>query len=457
MRRKIFFSAGLIFFVVLHILFHEGTAISQTSELRAGIAEIDITPPAGLSMAGYGARKGVSDGVRDPLFVRTLVLADREKTLAFVQFDLIAPFSGEEADAVREAVKSSKGIEQVIFNASHTHSGPAFGGRASDNAAADWLKSSVEKVISGIERAHENLTSAHIGVAFGKAKIGQNRRFVKPDGTVRMIWNGPINFPTYPNDPSVGVIRIDNAKGQPIAILVNYACHPVVFASDNMKYSADYPGAMMKWVKDHTPGNPVCMFVQGALGNINPITNPLPISENAVEKKNELGQVLGKEVVRVSSGIKTHPVPDARLKWIVKEVGLDMRWNKEKMIELAEKRYGEAVVPMLKRRFERDLIAPLSIIVLEDEFGICGFPGEFFIEFQIDLRNRFTDFPLFFAGYTGTSLGYFPTIRAAVEGGYGANSTTTMVEVGAGERLVDETIIQLKYLTGKLTREMARN
>ena len=50
---------------------------------------------------------------------------------------------------------------------------------------------------------------------------------------------------TFPVDPTVGVIRIDRGDGTPLAILVNYACHPVVFGPDNLDYSADYPSEMM--------------------------------------------------------------------------------------------------------------------------------------------------------------------------------------------------------------------
>ena len=45
---------------------------------------------------------------------------------------------------------------------------------------------------------------------------------------------------------------------------------------------------------------------------------------------------------------------------------------------------------------------------------------------------------------------YFPTIEAAVEGGYGAGDFTSVVEVGAGERLVDRSLIHAYEFLGKL-------
>jgi hypothetical protein len=53
-------------------------------------------------------------------------------------------------------------------------------------------------------------------------------------------------------------------------------------------------------------------------------------------------------------------------------------------------------------------------------------------------------------GYTNGYYGYFPTISAAVSGGYGANSFVTRTEIGAGERMVDRGIIHIYRILGML-------
>ena len=55
----------------------------------------------------------------------------------------------------------------------------------------------------------------------------------------------------------------------------------------------------------------------------------------------------------------------------------------------------------------------------------------------------------YFVGYCNGYNSYFPTIKAAAEGGYGADYGT-LVEAGAGEHLVDRAIIALYQLDGKL-------
>lgn len=61
-------------------------------------------------------------------------------------------------------------------------------------------------------------------------------------------------------------------------ILVNYACHPVVIGVDNLRYSADYPGVMTQVVEKTFGGGPLCFFLQGAPGDINPLYAVTPSS-----------------------------------------------------------------------------------------------------------------------------------------------------------------------------------
>jgi len=53
-------------------------------------------------------------------------------------------------------------------------------------------------------------------------------------------------------------------------------------------------------------------------------------------------------------------------------------------------------------------------------------------------------------GYTNGYFGYFPTIVAAAQGGYGASNSNTWVEVGAGERMVDHAVTRIYEMLGRL-------
>ena len=77
-------------------------------------------------------------------------------------------------------------------------------------------------------------------------------------------------------------------------------------------------------------------------------------------------------------------------------------------------------------------------------------PGEPFVEYQITWRQRCPVRDAFFVGYANGYNGYFPTIRNAGLGGYGAANPATWVEIGAGDRMVDAGVIRVNQMLGRL-------
>src|SRR5215469_2540192 len=92
--------------------------------LKAGVARVEITPPIGLSMYGYGNRKGTSTGILDPLMARVLVLEVGEQRLALVVLDLGRVLAPAWVERLRANAQKSCGMSYVLVVATHTHSGP---------------------------------------------------------------------------------------------------------------------------------------------------------------------------------------------------------------------------------------------------------------------------------------------------------------------------------------------
>src|SRR5262245_8589345 len=93
--------------------------------LEAGAAKIDITPPTGHPMWGYGARHDApSVGVLDPLQARALVLSAGGQRIAVVSLDLGRAPTRQSMAAIRTRVKEAAGVEHLFLVASHTHHGP---------------------------------------------------------------------------------------------------------------------------------------------------------------------------------------------------------------------------------------------------------------------------------------------------------------------------------------------
>jgi neutral ceramidase len=79
-------------------------------------------------------------------------------------------------------------------------------------------------------------------------------------------------------------------------------------------------------------------------------------------------------------------------------------------------------------------------------------PGEPYVEHQISFRDRLPGVDTILAGYSNGYLGYIPTIRIAARDGvvYGGNALPTILEVGAGERIVDRGIVNVYRMLGRL-------
>lgn len=422
--------------------------------LRAGVAACDITPPLGCNMWGYSAREGVAQSVHDPLLAKVLALATEGGSLAIVTLDLGRCFDADLREMIEKRAAEA-GIAQVVIVASHTHQGPDMEARDWPSKDSPWQDAAARKVAAAVAAAAAAMEPAVVGFGTGQADLSHNRRLVLPDGSVRMFWRNEKREPTSPRDQTVRVLRVDSADGRHLALLVNYACHAVVLGPDNLMLSADYVGAMRREVEAKWSGQ--CLFAQGACGDINPYVDKTPLDRGGVEEMEKMGRALAGEVLRAAEGIAPQPLPQSTMITSRRVFDLASRWefSDAAMKELLRKyqpyveRYGEERVRAFVTRMTEGASVPVTTAVLGGRYAFCAFPGEFFVEHQLELARRSPLAATMFFGYADGMAGYFPTIQAAVEGGYGAGYST-FVEVGAGERMVDHAVISVLQAIGKL-------
>ena len=416
------------------------------TNLRAGIAKVDITPPLGIPMWGYSNRKGPATGTFDPLCARVLVLEAGTTRLALISVDLGRPFGPASLRWLREETRNE--VSYVVVAASHTHSGPTILDEY-PNGVPEWETTALTKIAKAISEARSQLTDARIGVGYGFTLIGHNRLRVNGDGSVSWFERNRTQIPTAPVDGTVSVLRVDTTAGEPLAILVNYACHPVVFGSDNLQYSADYPYAMAKTVEEAFGRRPLCFFLQGAPGDINPYFAVTPLEEDAIGVRDRTGQMLGHEVVRIANGIQPQTETDPDLKYSEERVSVHMRWDPEKFREAMIAVFGPTAGQTFPSRSGPTLELTVTTILINRKIAILTMPGEPFVEYQIAWRERCPVRDALLVGYTNGYDGYFPTIPAATRGGYGANNPATWVEIGAGDRMVDTGVTSINKMLGR--------
>ena len=437
---------GVITFVLL-VLAAQSAAGAAT--LRGAAAKVEITPPPGIEMWGYSDRKGPATGTLDPLYARVLVLGDGKNFLALVTLDLGRPFGPGSLARLQDL--TPKCFSSLIVTASHTHSGPAVMDRYPNGTPA-WELAAIDKIGHAIQLACSHLVDVRIGTGYGAADIGHNRLHVNTDGTVNWFERNLTRIPTSPVDPMVSVLRIDQADGTPLAILVNYSCHPVVFGSDNLQYSADYPGVMIKTVEAALGNKLLCFFLQGAPGDINPYYAVTPLQQNAIRMRDWTGERLGREAAGIAKNVQTKADPEAALQFVEHKLKFHSRWDPQKWRDAMVAVFGPSVFQTFPPPAEGELELSITTVLINKRIAIMTMPGEAFVEYQISWRERCPVPDAFFLGYANGYYGYFPTIRSATLGGYGAANPATWVEVGAGDRMVDDAVMSTYDMLGRMRK-----
>ncbi|HLK21763.1 MAG TPA: hypothetical protein VKT81_22595 [Bryobacteraceae bacterium] len=301
----------------------------HAASLRAGVAKTDITPTTHEIMWGFESRLTPSESTLDPLYARVLVLEAGSQRLAIVAVDLGRTFGEPGLDRLRDSARKSSGITCLLVNASHTHSAPIIRDEYTDAPPA-WEQRALDRIGAAIADAAGHLEPVKIGAATGSVYIGHNRLPLRPDGTFGWFERNTTMLPTAPVDPTVTVLRVDRADGSPLAVLLNYACHPVILGPDNLQYSADFPAATNRTVEQALGGRVTSFFLQGAPGDINPYHAVTPLQEDAIKKRDWTGQRLGAEAARVAKEIHTESVPDAAIDFREETLNFKLRWDREK-------------------------------------------------------------------------------------------------------------------------------
>jgi hypothetical protein len=207
---------------------------------------------------------------------------------------------------------------------------------------------------------------------------------------------------------------------------------------------------MEKTIEDALGGAPLCFFLQGAPGDINPYFAVTPLEEDAVAMRDRTGETLGREAARVAKAIHTEPDAEADLKLEQEFVNVYMRWNAEKWRDAMMAVFGPAALQTFPPRTGQEIPLSVSTVLINRKIAILTMPGEPFVQYQTSWRESCPVRDAFLIGYANGYEGYFPTIVSASLGGYGAANPATWVEIGAGDRMVDAGVISINRMLGHM-------
>ncbi len=219
--------------------------------LEAGVAEVPFDLPAGAPIAGFARLRYGSDGVRDPVGARALVLAAPGCRIALASAELLlVPEALEEAVLARV---TDLGLTGVVLAATHTHAGPGgywehtIGERIATGPYDPRLRDAIAGAIAAsIRKAAAGLAPARVSVARGAAEDLARSR----------------SDAGAPDEARLTVIRLDRPDGAPVAELAVFAAHPTILGKANRRISGDWAG---RFLADGTRG--VRLLFQGAVGD----------------------------------------------------------------------------------------------------------------------------------------------------------------------------------------------
>lgn len=230
-------------------------------ELKAGTAQLDITPLEPISMGGYGQRTGPNRGVHDPLFAGTLYLSRGTERLLFITSDLICIPNGLAQETASD-IERRTGLSaaQICITASHTHSGPELMEFFAPTEVVERYRNFLAKALADLAvSAVEGAFPAQAAVVQGRINFQVNRR---TGGNPNRV------------DDRLFTLAVRERNSRQIrAVLYGCGCHPVCLGHDNAMISADFPGYARSEIEDKFPGAQA-FFFNMAEGNVIPSTRP---------------------------------------------------------------------------------------------------------------------------------------------------------------------------------------
>lgn len=472
--------------------------------MRVGIAEIDITPEPGLPRAGM-PNPQAGEGVAWPLMARILVFDDGARRAAVISLDLLG-ISAQTTAELRAAIAPGNGIlgEDIFIACTHTHWGPHTVAIMDEDANWDYLDFLRIRLVECAARAVASLRPAQLKRARTEAPgWAFNRRPIYRTAMGEQVGTqGPHWIPEFvrmegPDDPELGILLVEDLRGNTLGGLVNFACHTTV-GPDLPDYSADYPGPLCARLAAETGG--IFGFLQGCAGNIWQMNMSRKrgsiYQENGTAYTRKMGEglaakaleAIGQAVEVAGDAVLVRrevlQIPQRRPTCEQVRLAKEFLERGERKVDLqAHMRaiYGHEYTfftdlshiqesdiqgSMLwqedwfargllglwewqRRTGTRELMEPVEVMALAlGDVVLVGYPAEYFCEYGLQTRQNSPFSQTFVAELANGWHGYVPTREAFAHGGYEPR-------LGDASRLVEEAGDRMVETGLKLLRQMS--
>lgn len=404
---------------------------ASAGQLLAAADRVELIPPAGGRLGGFGCRFEAIAGSLDRLFARLLLLESGSTRVLWVSCDLLGLSTTQDRNLREQlAAAISTSPQNVLISCTHTHSAPVAMPARGPSGVVDqrWLEEAVLDRITQCARSLVDRLSSVVSMKTGQQLVS-GFAYNRQDAA-------------SPIDEHVLSLCLIGENQQPIATIVNYALHPVVIGETNLKCSADYPGYVCSYIESTLGG--VALFIQGSCGDVDPaIYRAQGRHAGTVNIIRQIGETIGKVAVEslVDQNYPADGLAIQSCRIAVPLYGVPRREEVEALKAQFEKDRGASVgLPtegvargaMYQLAWANDLLSAidrdevpesLSVHVTALRIGevyVLSFPFELYSYIGLELRRQLAPRQVMIAAYTHGLIGYVVTSSARKQGGYGA-------------------------------------
>jgi neutral ceramidase len=433
------------------------------SPLLAGFARTDITPHKPVTLAGYGSRTGLCQGVHDPLSARVVAFQHDGRRLVLVSTDILG-FYGGTAAACRGVILSACGLQpsELLLSAIHTHSAPDVGidERTGHANNVEYVQTLQGRLVDVVRRALAGMAPAQVAAACGACPVGANRREVVTSGAgqaeIRLGRN-----PAGSTDRQVQVLAVrqghghGHADGPPAAVIFAYATHSTSLGPGNYMVSGDVHGLTEQFLERQLGNGAVAAGFAGASGDIDPWFRVLPEFDTRDGWTPEpvlLSTMLGEEVAHVLRRMPANHQAGGAIRTALRTLMLPAKppQHPRPAGKVADRpasgaAQGDAPAPPAPAAPPAPTGVEFNLSAARlGDMAFVGLGGEVFHEIGLAIKAASPVAHTFIFTHCNGSAGYLPTAPSYDEGGYEVQ--TTPFAPAAAEQVILEATRMLREL-----------
>ena len=448
---------------------------ASAAELRIGAATVDITPDRPLALDGQ-FRTRISSGVDNPITATAVAIEAYEgermvDQAIFVSVDMVSvnplilkPLRERLRDKLPEL-----DVRKLVMSATHTHTAPVVmegwykipqEGVMRPNEYKEFLLGRLEELVV---RAWNGRKPGGVSWGLGQAVIGQNRRAVYADGTVKMYGTtGMAEFRGLEGgaDPGLESLFFWNSQKELLAAGINVAC-PAQVLEHRSTINADFWHDVREQLHAKLAKDLFVLGWPGACGDI--ATNRMyrkaaeerMLKLRGLTQTQEIGRRISSEVVDVFELVRKDIRTDVPFEHKVETLTLPMRKVTDEELAKALKDIEELKLKgdkslkngwlqaTVKRHQDQGEHPSFTVdihILRIGDIAIATSPFELFQDYATQIKARSRAEQTFVIELTDGWEQYLPTQRAVAGGGYSAVIQSNKGGPEAGQILVERSI-----------------